>query len=122
MHCLKTRMVVHEHQQVLVTGVIGSYERAGDVGVDETAGVRRLIEGGVVSMTGSIGRSARRTSVETPVREGWRRIGGNRGQRAQARGSSVDSVVHPFGGLGRRHDADVMVGTRSVNGVASWYV
>eukprot|EP00965_Chrysotila_dentata_P180617 5962546-Pleurochrysis_carterae.AAC.1 len=79
--------------------------------MDETAGVRRSVESGIVSMTGSIGCGACRASVETPVSEGWRRIGGNRGQRAQARGSSVDSVVHPFGCFGRRHDADVMVGT-----------
>eukprot|EP00965_Chrysotila_dentata_P015166 501817-Pleurochrysis_carterae.AAC.1 len=79
MHGLKTRVVVHEHQQVLVTGVMGSHERAGDVGMDEAAGVRRLIEGGIVSVTGGIRCGTSRASVETSVSEDWRRIGGNRG-------------------------------------------
>eukprot|EP00965_Chrysotila_dentata_P069904 2309069-Pleurochrysis_carterae.AAC.1 len=69
--------------------------------MDETSGIRRLVECGVVSMTGGIGGGAGRASVETPVSEGWRRIGGNGGQRAQARGSRVNSVVHPFSGFGR---------------------
>eukprot|EP00965_Chrysotila_dentata_P058005 1923480-Pleurochrysis_carterae.AAC.1 len=104
MYRLKARVVIHEDKQVLISGVMCPHKWAGDVGVDKTTGVRGLVECGVVGMTSCIRRSAGGASVETPVSECWRRIGGNGGKCA---------------GLGWRHDVDVMVGTRSMNGVAT---
>eukprot|EP00965_Chrysotila_dentata_P082437 2721010-Pleurochrysis_carterae.AAC.1 len=57
------------------------HKRSGDVRMDEAIGIRWLVEGGVVCMTDGIGRGAGSASIETAVSEGWRRIGGNGGQR-----------------------------------------
>eukprot|EP00965_Chrysotila_dentata_P147808 4878939-Pleurochrysis_carterae.AAC.1 len=107
MYGFETCVVVHEDKQVLIARVMRSDKWAGDVGVDEATSVRRFVERGIVGVTGRIRRSARSASVETTVSESGRRIGGNGGQCTQSRGSCV------------RHYVDVMVGARSVDGVAA---
>eukprot|EP00965_Chrysotila_dentata_P003129 102241-Pleurochrysis_carterae.AAC.1 len=87
--------------------------------MNETPSIRRLVQGGVVIVTGGIGRGAVGTTVEAALSEGRRSIGGNGRQCAQARGSRMDPVVHSFGGFGGRHHTDVMMFARRVDGVAS---
>eukprot|EP00965_Chrysotila_dentata_P216653 6189503-Pleurochrysis_carterae.AAC.1 len=78
---LESRVVVDEHKQVLISRVMRSYKRPGDVCMDKAASIGRLVQGGVVGVTGGIGRSAGGATVETAVSECRRRIGGNGRQR-----------------------------------------
>eukprot|EP00965_Chrysotila_dentata_P042828 1421468-Pleurochrysis_carterae.AAC.1 len=75
---LKPRVVVDEHEQILLTGVVCSNERPSDVRVYQTASVGWLVKGGVMGVSCGVSGGAGSATVEAAVSEGSNRRGGAR--------------------------------------------
>eukprot|EP00965_Chrysotila_dentata_P096094 3174629-Pleurochrysis_carterae.AAC.1 len=73
---LKTSVVVDQHEQILVTGVMCSNERPSNVRVYQTSGVGWLVQGRIMGVSCGVSGGARRATVEAAVREGSGRVGG----------------------------------------------
>eukprot|EP00965_Chrysotila_dentata_P030615 1019186-Pleurochrysis_carterae.AAC.2 len=69
-------MIVDEHEQVLITGVLCADEGSGDIRVDQAARMRWFVERRIVGMTSGICRGAGRTAVETTMRKRRRGVRG----------------------------------------------
>eukprot|EP00965_Chrysotila_dentata_P079855 2633494-Pleurochrysis_carterae.AAC.1 len=69
MSCLETRVIIHEHEQVLKSSMMRAHKRTGDVGVSHASSIGWFIQRGVVCVMDGVGRRAGRTSVETAVSE-----------------------------------------------------
>eukprot|EP00965_Chrysotila_dentata_P181525 5991912-Pleurochrysis_carterae.AAC.3 len=77
---LKTRVVVDEQKQVLISRVLCAHKGTGYVGVDETPGVGRFLMYQGVSMPRRIHRlGASRTTINMIVGERGRGVDGNGG-------------------------------------------
>eukprot|EP00965_Chrysotila_dentata_P088661 2927827-Pleurochrysis_carterae.AAC.1 len=91
-------------------------ERAGDIGVNEAAGVRRRVEFAIVGWPGRMRFSAGSAAVEPSRRKGGRCIRGElRELMSETRGSDMQASVQTDGCISRRHDADVVPRARGMD-------
>eukprot|EP00965_Chrysotila_dentata_P053941 1790162-Pleurochrysis_carterae.AAC.1 len=89
MNDLKAQRIVDEGEQVLETSRQCAHERTSYVGMSGPAGIRCLVEDGVISVFRCVGFVAGRTALETSMGERRWSVGGDGRQGAQA------SVVLP---------------------------
>eukprot|EP00965_Chrysotila_dentata_P256709 6212638-Pleurochrysis_carterae.AAC.3 len=71
-------MIVDEDQQVLVSRMVCAREWARDVGVNDATCVRWLVLRVIVCVSGRVGLSTRRATVEAAVSKGRRGVCGDR--------------------------------------------
>eukprot|EP00965_Chrysotila_dentata_P007600 247618-Pleurochrysis_carterae.AAC.1 len=86
-------MVVDEHEEILVSAMLCADKRAGNVGVDQSAGVSERL--------GRIGFGTSGAAVESTRGERRRGIGGDFGKPTQTRRPNVQTSVEADGSVAR---------------------
>eukprot|EP00965_Chrysotila_dentata_P049363 1635852-Pleurochrysis_carterae.AAC.6 len=86
---LESRVIVDEHQKVLVSRVVRTHEWARDVGVDDASGERWLILCMIMRVPCRVGFRTGRATVEAAMSEGCWGVRSSRWQRPKARASGM---------------------------------
>eukprot|EP00965_Chrysotila_dentata_P164000 5414491-Pleurochrysis_carterae.AAC.2 len=89
MHGFKTSVVIDEDEQVLEACVLCAHKGSGDVSMDESSSVRRLVVSRVVRVTCRVRFSAGCAAVKMTTSGRGGSVGSNRRQVAQSSGVSV---------------------------------
>eukprot|EP00965_Chrysotila_dentata_P258401 6213205-Pleurochrysis_carterae.AAC.3 len=119
-HDLEARVVVDQDEQVLVAAT-GRHEWAGNVRVDDAAGVARRVLGVRVWQAWRVGDGARVARAHGCAAESGWRVRRDIRKGAKAIVAGVKAAVHVFGCQAGRHGMDVRRGFSGSDGHRPWW-